>query len=102
MYETHSAGVSEVLVCYIRAGGAHLPGVAKQLGGGLHYALSRCEVILCVAVKVAAQAADPAPQMCCQTHVHTHTCKQSRMTSLLLTNLYLKPQTICYHCISLQ
>lgn len=81
---TYRAGVSEVLVCYIRARGADLPGVPKQLGCGLHYALSCCEVVLCVTVKVAAQAPDAAPQVCCQTHIHTHTWKQSRMTTLQL------------------
>lgn len=73
LYWTHSTGVSEVLVCHVRAGGADLPGVSKQLGGGLHDALSCRKVILCVSIKVSTQPSDPTPQVGRNTYIYTHT-----------------------------
>lgn len=70
---THRAGVSEVLVCHVRAGGADLPGVSKQLSCRLLNALPRGEVILCIPIKVTTQAPNPTPQVGCQAHIHTHT-----------------------------
>ena len=72
---THSTGVSEVLVCHIRAGGADLPGVSKQLGSGLHDALSCRKVILCVSIKVSTQPSNPTPQVGRNTYIYSHTCR---------------------------
>lgn len=73
---THDTWVSQVLVCHIRAGRAELPGVPKQLCSGFNDALPRGEVVLGVAIKVATQAPDLTPQVGCQAHIHTHSCRK--------------------------
>lgn len=78
IYQTYSTGVPEILVCHIRAGGADLPRVPKQLGRGLHNPLPCCKVIFRVSIKVSTQAPNPPPKMGCQAHIHTHTLEKKR------------------------
>lgn len=91
---THYAGVSQVLVCHVGAGRADLPGVSKQLRSGFHDALPRGEVVLRVAVKVATQASDSTPQVGCQAHIHTHTCrKRGDRVNYILSNYKILQKT---------